>query len=92
MFKASLWVLALLTVARPAHADPAEGVVAKVAAASEAFRAATEVEGTEDRQAAFRDAARLYETALDGLRGRDRLDPGSLPIAATDHGTVAALP
>jgi hypothetical protein len=61
-----LAAVALVCTLSRAHAAPSEGVVARVAAASEAFRTATEVEGTEDRESAFRDAARLYEDVLDG--------------------------
>jgi hypothetical protein len=57
-------LMLLLSTSATLAAPPADGVVARVAAATEAFRESTGVEGTEDRQAAFRDAAGLYEAAL----------------------------
>ncbi len=56
-------VFALLALPRPARA--ADGVVERVAAATEAFRNATVLEGTEERSLSYRRAAELYDAALD---------------------------
>ena len=57
------FVSALVALSRPARA--ADGVVARVASATAAFREATDLEGTEERAQAYRRAAELYDAALD---------------------------